>query len=179
MSERYNHSRKLDDQLAEFTNQVMAGVSVEVTAAGHSPQDREVQELEKVVMRVNKAFRADELDGELAGRIHARLAAEWKKRATTARGAGMRRTDWHRFLTERIRWRPFAGQPRRALAFVFVAALAALFLMITPLISPQRPRVRGAIATEMDFSTTLLIGIIVAGIVFGVALLLWIVRKRR
>ncbi len=73
--ESENH--EIDKPLADFTDRLWSAESQAEPA--HQEQDPELNELEKTVVRIKKAFGSRKTDPEMADRIRQKLVAEWKK----------------------------------------------------------------------------------------------------
>ena len=71
-------NRQLDDQLAEFTDQLL-DQKIPMDLSEMDSQDQTMLELQKTVMRLAQAFGDEPIDETIAQRIKSNLASEWQK----------------------------------------------------------------------------------------------------
>jgi len=145
------HEQQLDDQLSEFTDQVLSSDENEAKMQEMMNQD-ELAELQKTVLRMKAAVQTARTSNTSSVRIRTRLLTEWKKNKQAEQQASKRFT-WNWSL------------PRIAMAGGF--AVLIIFGAVTLLKSSTTPLIGTA-----DGSQAWSPYIILAGIVI-IVLLLW------
>jgi len=139
-----------DDELARFADQLLVGGGSEkLEIAG---EDQELIALEKLVVRLDHAFRAAEPDRAMSSRIKANLMKEWQRSV------------------------PTSGQPQAAglaavAAAVAVALLVLPFLLAGGAITPTP----GAAQNNLSLSPVFVVG----GLVVIAGVMGWSIRRKR
>jgi hypothetical protein len=126
------HNQYLDDQLAEFADQLLKGDKA-VTPSSDDAELRALQETAKMLQQVVSESEAEApLDPQSVQRIRQRLAAEWRAARFGQQVAGEKTTFFQKLDDLR---RFFSRSPRPvrfALSFVILAALIALAIFFFP-----------------------------------------------
>ena len=103
-----------DDELAEFTDQLLEGdapETLEMTA-----HDRDLLALQEVIVRLKRAFDAGQPSDIVAGRIRDVLVAEWHRAGLDAQAES---DQQRKFASRQPIWQS-TGRRRRMYAFILV-----------------------------------------------------------
>jgi hypothetical protein len=142
-----SHEQQLDDQLSEFTDQVLSGENEAKMQETLNPN--ELAELQKTVLRMKAAAQTARTNDAAVARIRTRLLTEWKKDKQISK-----RFVWNWTL------------PRMALAGGFVILV---IVGVITLFKPATTPLMGAAAEGSQTGAPLFI---LAGIIV-IVLLLW------
>lgn len=150
-----NHPKRpsQDDQLAEFTDQVLAGTTQKTASAA----DDDLLSLQDTVLRLYRAFPPDSPDRAAAKQMLVRLKARLKRERQNAAPS-----LWKRLLD-------FRSNPQFAVAVAAVAALAAAIIAIPVLSSAGAPVTGTALGGSI---------LVFAGGIGILALIYWFVRRK-
>ena len=111
--------RQLDEELAEFTDRILeAGKPEEVGLAEHNPV---LRELEKIVLNLQRAWKAVQPDEALDENLRSRIKAEWRGQKSTQAKPGLT-------LRGKTGWRS-AWSLQRLVALRLTAALVVLLIV--------------------------------------------------
>ncbi len=150
----------LDDRLADFTDQVLAGK----TEQSASRADDELLSLEETILRLNQAAPRVELNETEIKHMYARLNARIRRESGQAKP-----TFWQKWFTGQ---RAYSHPRPQAAIMALILILGALALLITPMFSAGGPTL-----TATAFANTQTI--LTLGALAGVILLaLWINRRK-
>ncbi len=148
MSDTPLPSRNLDDQLADFTDRVLA----EKTAALAS--DPELRQTEEVILRLKQAFPEQALEEKTVKRMQ----ADFKSRLRKANPA---RPGWQ------------SRQTRQRIGMALAAAaLLVAFLILTPFLFTGSGNVQGTAGLEPQS-----LGLL-AGLAVILVLAIWLIRRK-
>jgi len=150
MNKDNSQEQQLDNQLADFTDQVLSGEN-EATLQASTTLD-ELIELQKTVLLMKSAAEKARTDSEASARIRSRLLTEWKKTQQAER-ATSKRFNW--------KW----TMPRLALAGGF--AVLVLIGVVTLLPKSTTPLTATAEGSRPWSPFLILAGIII------IAVILW------
>lgn len=162
-------SRQQDDELAEFTDQVLSGDMPESLDA--ATQDQELLELQRVVVHVRQAFGADRPDEAMAERIRSNLVKEWNR---IGPGPGVRMdtvSPLDRLSRGLGLHRLTRGQAYAFSLLVVIVVVGVLVALLSPDTSTG-PSLPGAAQGESGLlPLVLVLGIALAGILW------WLIRR--
>jgi hypothetical protein len=113
---RFTGTNRIDDELANITNQILAGESPEETE-----MVEEVRVMATTVQEIRQAFGDDQPDQAMAARIRAHIASEWEKSSSKAAEA----PEWRRWLEPVIDWMTAGASSRQ---FAMLGAAASILL---------------------------------------------------
>ena len=151
-----------DDDLAEFTNQLLSGESSNVM--DKNTEEQEMRDLQDTVISMQRAFGQEEPDEALAARIRDALVAEWRRSGSDARPA-----NWF----ARLFWRN-AASGRRRINRLALAAATVLVVILGLVLSPSGQS--GSLpGTALQGNPT--VAIVFLGFVLG-GVLWWAIRRR-
>ena len=164
-------SRQQDDELAEFTDQVLSEDMPESLDA--VTQDQELLELQRIVVHMRQAFGADQPDEAMAERIRTNLVREWNRLGP---GPGVRMDTvspldrLSRGLSIR---RLTRGQAYAFSLLVMMVVVGVLVVLLSPDTSTG-PTLPGAAQGESGLlPVVLVLGIALAGVLW------WLIRRGR
>jgi len=121
----------IDEQLADFTDQVMVDQAGEITA----PDDEDtLRELQTIVLDIHRSVPQVTIDQELSDRIHRNLIQAWQKEIHHKETLITRITDI--FSLRQTGWQS-ATQRRRRAAIQIALAVVIVLVVLIPLTQTQ------------------------------------------
>lgn len=149
MTQPTKPNRKTDELLADFTDRVLEGKTAVLASS-----DEELRGLEDVVVRLQQ----DLPQGAVDEKVRQRMTKDFKTRARIQ-------------TRSRSTWRSRQSRQRLILAFVAVAILAGVFLLIPFLTSSS-----GNVQATAGFQTPGLL--LLAGVVIVIGVVVWLARRK-
>ena len=137
MNKHKNNEHDIDDQLADFTDQILNVESAKRDDDPFSP-DPELRALEQTAQRLKNAFRDDGPSEKVIQRMHKKIAIQLQERVKTE-------PFWKRWMPSRQGWHSQRSRQQLKLALSMTAVLM-LFLISIPLFigaSPDQPAASG------------------------------------
>ena len=166
------NSKKLDEQLADFTDKLLSEDQT-MDVAALTSQDSELQALQKTVMLLRKAVTEQQPSSGMSNRIRSGLVDEWRQMGTDERREPARGLDWGRDLLRRL-GQPFSHQRRRNLALGFVVVMVALLLVVVLLTQDSGFNLTAA-AGMGDLGLPLILALVLV----GGGILWWLFRSKK
>lgn len=152
----------IDEQLAEFTDHVIADQAGEITA----PDDEDMlHELQTVVLDIHRSIPQVTIDQELADRIHRNLIQAWQKETHHKETLITLITDI--FSLRQTGWQS-TTQRRRRVAIQIALAVVIILAFLIPLMQTQEPLTGTAIG-----DTGLTVAIIIVLIIGSISAWFW------
>ena len=172
MTNQNSHTnRQLDDQLAEFTDQLL-DKKIPLDLWETDSQDQTLLELQKTVARLAQAFADEPIDESVAQRIKSSLTSEWKKVGNEDTKASLW-SQWQQNITKKLsHWRP-ARNRKAVYAFAFVSLTA---IVIVAVFFPNLVRDQNLTGTALGESFPFL-ALLIFAVVIGLVYLF--IRNRR
>ena len=167
-------SENVDNLLAEFADRVIDGKQSEIPEV--TTQIEELRDLQEVVVSIKQAFGDRQPDEEMAKRIRANLAAEWRRAGLDVPAVPIWQRLWQQIAGDRSTWRSTSAR-RRSYALVLAGAAAVILLVALPLYlsSPTGETVTGAAGTV----DSLIPVIVVLGFVLVGGVVWWMLSRRK
>lgn len=164
MNKSQNNKETIDDQLADFTDNILSEKSAQADENPFSP-DPELRALEKTVQRLNNAFHNEDPSKVVVQRMRKNIAANWQQQEQTKS-----ESFWKKWIPAKQKWQSQRSRQRRdmaiSLAMLFVLMILTIpFLIGTNLDQPA--------ASGQTLSTGFLVAI--AGLVL---LAVWLYRNK-
>ena len=117
-------NRQLDDQLAEFTDQLL-DQKIPLDLPEMDSQEQTLLELKETVARLAIAFGDETIDEAAAQRIESNLKREWQKMGATESKVKPRQPWWQGISAKLSQWKPARNQKR-----AYTLALASLTTIV-------------------------------------------------
>lgn len=152
---------QLDEQVAQFADKVLAGQGDASGSHSTAPNDSELAQLQKTILRLHSASQAAQPTPTTTARIRQYVVAEWaKQKAEKERKAkAEKRASWWPLQKNTLAW---GG-----------AALAILIL--TLLVLPNTDPAGNLNGTALDSTMAVMIGL---GVLALGALIVWLTRRK-
>jgi len=142
MNKPQNDNLTIDDQLADFTDQILEE-NVEQDKSPFTP-DPELRALEQTALHLKNAFYEDGPSEAVIQRMRQNILLQWKQQESKAS-----EPSWKKFLSAlkppRQKWQSQRSRQRQSLA-IYLATVAVLMLVSIPLlnkISSDQPAASG------------------------------------
>lgn len=128
MTKPRNKNPNIQDQLANYTDALLAGKAVHQNEATFAP-DSESRTLEETVLRLNTAFSDDDPDETTIQRMHKRIIEGWQQERQT-----ISQSLWQRWAAglqlSRGKWRSQHSRQRLSMALSLVALVLLMLIGI-------------------------------------------------
>lgn len=168
MNKPKKHDSTLEDQLADFTDQILEK-NAEQDKDPSTP-DPELHALQQTVLRLKNALPDDGPGEAVIRRMRQNIVMQWKQQASKTS-----EPFWKRFFSPRIpadqKWQPLHIRRLKSLAIYLAAAVALLFVSIL-LMNKTRFVQPAASGQYLNISIFILFGGLIV-------LALWFFRRKR
>jgi membrane-associated HD superfamily phosphohydrolase len=150
-----SNDKFIDEQLADFTDQVMANQAREISA----PDDEDMlRELQSIVLEISQSVSQVTTDQEITERIQRNLIQTWQQETNRKETVITRITN---LLSPRQTGWQSASQRRRRVAVQFALAVVIVLAFLIPLTQTQEP-LSGAAMGNTGLAVVILI-LLIAG----------------
>jgi len=169
MTKPQNNKRTIEDQLADFTDRILAKEKVEQDEATFAP-DPDLRALQQTSLRLKDAFGDDTLNEEVIQRMQRKIIKQWRQQEEE-----ILVTIWQKltgfFKGSGQKWQSQRSRQRLSMALSF-ATLAVLLLVAIPFLNNPGSGQPGT--SGQNPSTFVLVA-------FGglILLALWLLRRKR
>jgi hypothetical protein len=168
MNKPQNNNRTVEDQLADFTDQILEGTAEEGT--GPFTPDPELRTLQQTALRLKNAVPKDGPSEAVIQRMRQNIVMQWNQQENKAS-----EPFWKRFLPARKpsgqKWQSQHSRRRKTLTIYLAAAVLLLFVSI-PLMNKAGSVQPAASGQNLNASLFIALG--------GLILLaLWFFRRKR
>jgi hypothetical protein len=168
MTQPQKNKKTIEDQLADFTDRILAEEKVKQDEATFAP-DPDLRALEQTSLRLKDAFDNGSPDEEVIQRMHRNITKQWRQQQEE-----MKQPIWQKligsFKAPEQKWRSQHSRQRFSMA-LSLATLVVLLLVAVPFLNDLGPNQPGASGQNLNIFVLVAIG--------GLILLaLWLFRRK-
>jgi hypothetical protein len=166
----YSEDRRLDDQLANFTDQLLSHESGDKPQP--SIQDETLEKLQKTVIQLKRAGEeVPKPDSEFAARLRIVLLEEWQKMESRRKTEPVKRVHFLQSLSEQFK-NLFSVRPTQTLFLRFGMVVVGVLVLLLFIFPVDTPEVTGSAGLgSLGWPVIVLIGILCIGII-------WFLRRK-
>jgi len=169
MTKPQNNKSTIEDQLADFTDRILAGEKVEQDEATFAP-DPDLRALQQTSLRLKDAFGDDALDEVVIQRMQRNIVKQWRQQEDEVRvSVWQKLTDF--FKGNDQKWQSQRSRQRLNMA-LSLATLAVLLLVTIPFLNNPGSGQPGASGQNPNSFVLLAFG----GLIL---LVLWLLRRKQ
>ena len=168
MTQPQNHNKTIEDQLADFTDRILADKQVEQDEATLAP-DPELRALEQTSLRLKHAFGNEPPEEAAIQRMQRNIIKQWKQEQAEASQSIWQK--WFKyFKAPEQKWQSQSSRQRFSMAVSF-AVIAVLLLVAIPLLNGPTSNQPGASGQNCNSIALIVVG--------GLILLaVWLFRRK-
>lgn len=168
MTQPQNHKKTIEDQLADFTDRILADKHVEQDEATFAP-DPDLRALEQTSLRLKIAFGNELPEEAVIQRMQRNIIKQWNQEQEEASQSIWQK--WFKyFKAPEQKWQSQRSRQRFNMAVSF-AVIAVLLLVAIPLLNDPTPNQPGASGQNLNS----IVLIVVGGLIL---LVMWLFRRK-
>jgi len=156
----------LDQQLANFTDEVLSDAQLETQAM--MAQNQELRALQEIVLRLKRAFGTRQPDEAMANRVRSNLIAAWRQQQSDPQ-----RDAWWQRWYRRIA----GGQTGRVWRPIYALAVVIVVILATTLLFPASPAPGGGLPGAAGGLAGFIPALLILGVVL-VVVYIWLTRRK-